>query len=133
VRSRVGTATATTPVRRRAELGTARRADQPWGTGPVWGELYADHACPWRTTATCTRPVPNCCLGRTAKAREAYHRALTLVHDDTERRLLERRLAQLDRASVRLGRDGVALELMTEVELCDSTLADPGAAAIRGL
>jgi RNA polymerase sigma-70 factor (ECF subfamily) len=38
-------------------------------------------------------------LGRTAEAREAYHRALTLVHDDTERRLLERRLAQLDRAS----------------------------------
>jgi RNA polymerase sigma-70 factor, ECF subfamily len=36
-------------------------------------------------------------LGRTDDAREAYHRALTLVDDDTERRLLERRLAELDR------------------------------------
>jgi RNA polymerase sigma-70 factor (ECF subfamily) len=34
-------------------------------------------------------------LGRTADAREAYHRALGLVHDDAERRLLERRLAEL--------------------------------------
>jgi RNA polymerase sigma-70 factor (ECF subfamily) len=34
-------------------------------------------------------------LGRTAEAREAYRRALTLVHDDTERRLFERRLAEL--------------------------------------
>jgi predicted RNA polymerase sigma factor len=65
----------------------------------VWGELRAFHACPWRTTATCTRPVPNCCLGSTAEAPEAYHRALTLVHDDTKRRLLERRLAQFDRAT----------------------------------
>jgi hypothetical protein len=65
----------------------------------VWGELCALNACPWGTSATCTRPVPNCSLGCTAEAREAYHRALTLVHDDTERRLLERRLAQLDRAT----------------------------------
>jgi RNA polymerase sigma-70 factor, ECF subfamily len=35
-------------------------------------------------------------LGRTDQAREAYHRALTLVHDDAERRLLQRRLAELD-------------------------------------
>ena len=34
-------------------------------------------------------------LGRTQEAREAYGRALALVHDDAERRLLERRLAQL--------------------------------------
>jgi RNA polymerase sigma-70 factor, ECF subfamily len=34
-------------------------------------------------------------LGRTADAREAYQRALALVHDDAERRLLERRLAEL--------------------------------------
>jgi RNA polymerase sigma-70 factor (ECF subfamily) len=34
-------------------------------------------------------------LGRTAEAREAYGRALALVHDDAERRLLERRLAEL--------------------------------------
>jgi predicted RNA polymerase sigma factor len=30
------------------------------------------------------------------EAREAYHRALALVHDDAERRLLQRRLAGLD-------------------------------------
>ena len=35
-------------------------------------------------------------LGRTEAARDAYRRALALVHDDAERRLLERRLAQLD-------------------------------------
>jgi RNA polymerase sigma-70 factor (ECF subfamily) len=34
-------------------------------------------------------------LGRTAEAGEAYRRALTLVHDDAERRLFERRLAEL--------------------------------------
>ena len=38
-------------------------------------------------------------LGRTLEAREAYHRALTLVHDDAERRLLQRRLAELDTAA----------------------------------
>jgi RNA polymerase sigma-70 factor (ECF subfamily) len=35
-------------------------------------------------------------LGRTGEARAAYGRALALVHDDAERRLLERRLAALD-------------------------------------
>jgi RNA polymerase sigma-70 factor (ECF subfamily) len=35
-------------------------------------------------------------LGRTEEARAANHRALALVHDDAERRLLERRLAELD-------------------------------------
>jgi RNA polymerase sigma-70 factor (ECF subfamily) len=34
-------------------------------------------------------------LGRVAEARDAYRRALTLVHDEAERRLLERRLAEL--------------------------------------
>jgi RNA polymerase sigma-70 factor (ECF subfamily) len=34
-------------------------------------------------------------LGRTAEAGDAYRRALALVHDDAERRLLERRLAEL--------------------------------------
>jgi RNA polymerase sigma-70 factor (ECF subfamily) len=34
-------------------------------------------------------------LGRTVEARAAYQRALALVHDDAERRLLERRLAEL--------------------------------------
>ena len=38
-------------------------------------------------------------LGRTLEAREAYRRALTLVHDDAERRLLQRRLAELDSAA----------------------------------
>jgi RNA polymerase sigma-70 factor (ECF subfamily) len=33
--------------------------------------------------------------GRTNEARDAYRRALTLVHDDAERRLLERRLEEL--------------------------------------
>jgi RNA polymerase sigma-70 factor, ECF subfamily len=37
-------------------------------------------------------------LGRTVEARDAYRRALELVHDDAERRLLERRLAALDTA-----------------------------------
>jgi len=34
-------------------------------------------------------------LGRIAEAREAYTLALELAHDEAERRLLERRLAQL--------------------------------------
>jgi RNA polymerase sigma-70 factor (ECF subfamily) len=34
-------------------------------------------------------------LGRTVEAREAYRRALELVHDDAERRLLERKLDEL--------------------------------------
>jgi RNA polymerase sigma-70 factor (ECF subfamily) len=33
--------------------------------------------------------------GRTLEARTAYQRALALVHNDAERRLLQRRLAQL--------------------------------------
>jgi RNA polymerase sigma-70 factor (ECF subfamily) len=38
-------------------------------------------------------------LGRTEEARDAYRRALALVHDDAERRLLERRLAELGGAA----------------------------------
>jgi RNA polymerase sigma-70 factor (ECF subfamily) len=38
-------------------------------------------------------------LGRTAEARDAYQRALALVHDDAERRLLEQRVAELGRPS----------------------------------
>jgi RNA polymerase sigma-70 factor, ECF subfamily len=38
-------------------------------------------------------------LGHTAEAREAYRRALALVHDDAERRLLERKLAELGPAT----------------------------------
>ena len=38
-------------------------------------------------------------LGRTAEARDAYRHALTLVHDDAERRLFERRLAELEQPS----------------------------------
>ncbi len=34
-------------------------------------------------------------LGRTGEARDEYRRALGLVQDDTERRLFERRLAEL--------------------------------------
>ena len=37
-------------------------------------------------------------LDRTDEARDAYGRALALVHDDAERRFLERRLAELDEA-----------------------------------
>jgi RNA polymerase sigma-70 factor (ECF subfamily) len=38
-------------------------------------------------------------IGRTDEARDAYRRALALVHHDAERRLLERRLAELDSSS----------------------------------
>jgi RNA polymerase sigma-70 factor (ECF subfamily) len=38
-------------------------------------------------------------LGRTTEAADAYRRALALVGDDAERRLFQRRLAELDRAS----------------------------------
>jgi RNA polymerase sigma-70 factor (ECF subfamily) len=37
-------------------------------------------------------------LGRSDEVRAAYARALTLVHDEAERRLLERRLAELETA-----------------------------------
>ena len=34
-------------------------------------------------------------LGRSDEARDAYRRALALVHDEAERRFVERRLAEL--------------------------------------
>ena len=37
-------------------------------------------------------------LGRAEDARAAYERALELVHADAERRLLQRRLAELERS-----------------------------------
>ena len=40
-------------------------------------------------------------LGRTTEARAAFERALNLVHEDAERRLLERRLDELQRSSPR--------------------------------
>jgi RNA polymerase sigma-70 factor (ECF subfamily) len=43
-------------------------------------------------------------LGRTQDARDAYARALALVHDDAERRLLERRLAELEAPAGPAGR-----------------------------
>jgi RNA polymerase sigma-70 factor, ECF subfamily len=45
-------------------------------------------------------------LGRTAEARDAYRRALALVHDDAERRLFERRLAELGTATGTTGPAG---------------------------
>jgi RNA polymerase sigma-70 factor, ECF subfamily len=40
-------------------------------------------------------------LGRTTEARDAFERALALVHDEAERRLLERRLTELGAADSR--------------------------------
>ena len=45
-----------------------------------------------------TRGELLCRLGRTDEAHDAYRRALTLTHDDAERRFLERRLADLGSA-----------------------------------
>ncbi len=44
-------------------------------------------------------------LGRTDQARDAYRRALVLVHDEAQRRLLERRLADLGGPGVRAPAD----------------------------
>ena len=43
-------------------------------------------------------------LGRIAEARDAYRRALALVHGDAERRLVQQRLAELDKATDPAGR-----------------------------
>ena len=65
--------------------------------GPEAGLAHRRPACSSTTTATCTRPAASCCAasGRASEARAAYERALDLAHDDAERRLLERRLAEL--------------------------------------
>jgi RNA polymerase sigma-70 factor, ECF subfamily len=47
-------------------------------------------------------------LGRTAEAAEAFRRALALVHDDAERRLLERRLAEVGGSASDAAGDGWA-------------------------
>jgi len=47
-------------------------------------------------------------LGRLDEVREAYRRALALVHDDAERRLLERRLVELGTATGPPADDGEA-------------------------
>jgi len=44
-------------------------------------------------------------LGRTEEAGGAYRRALALVHDEAERRLLERRLAELAQTPRRASRE----------------------------
>ena len=64
--------------------------------GPRGGARRSSIASPSRTTATCTRRAASCCAASAAtdEARDAYRRALALVHDDAERRLLERRLAE---------------------------------------
>ena len=64
--------------------------------GPEAGLAIVDAPRRSTTTTTCTRPAASCCGGSGARdeAREAYARALELVHDDAERRLLERRLAE---------------------------------------
>jgi RNA polymerase sigma-70 factor (ECF subfamily) len=45
-------------------------------------------------------------LGRIDEARAAYRQALSLVHDDAERRLFDRRLAELDTVAIRQARHG---------------------------
>ncbi|HEX8917155.1 MAG TPA: hypothetical protein VF898_01510 [Chloroflexota bacterium] len=54
-----------------------------------------------------TRGELLCRLGRTAEARDACRRALGLVHDDAERRLLEQRPVQ--------GRDGPGSTTMDDI------------------
>ena len=67
------------------------------GRGPRGGAGARRRASSSTTTAICTRPAPSCCAASagTDEARAAYRRALELVHDDAERRLLERRLRAL--------------------------------------
>jgi RNA polymerase sigma-70 factor (ECF subfamily) len=55
------------------------------------GELAGYHLAHSARAELCRR------LGRTAEARAAYERALSLAHQAPERRFLERRLAELGR------------------------------------
>jgi RNA polymerase sigma-70 factor (ECF subfamily) len=48
-------------------------------------------------------------LGRNDEARDSYRRALTLTHDEAERRLLARRLAELDDEPIEVREDGSRL------------------------
>ena len=72
-----------------------RRGRRGRGPGGRPGDRRA--ASTSTTTSTCTPPGPSCCAASAApsEAREAYERALELVEDEAERRLLERRLAEL--------------------------------------
>ncbi len=54
-------------------------------------------------------------LGRSDDARDAYRRALTLVHDDAERRLLERRLDEV----------GETIPLTKETRTCSAARTTP--------
>ena len=65
--------------------------------GPEAGLELADRLTGSRTTATCTRRRGELLrrAGRMHEARDAYGRALALAHDDAERRLFERRLAEI--------------------------------------
>ena len=67
------------------------------GRGPRGGPGDSSSASSSTTTATCTRPAASCCAAWAATTRPAppTRRALELVHDDAERRLLERRLRAL--------------------------------------
>ena len=95
----------------RADLGTRPAPDSPVVElnravavaevdGPEAGSA-SSIASPSRTTATCTRRGASCCAASAERKRPAtpYRRALALVHDDAERRLLERRLAELGTAT----------------------------------
>ena len=66
--------------------------------GPQAGLKIVDAPRASRTTTTCTRPAPISCAASAATddARAAYDRALALVHDDAERRLLERKRDDLN-------------------------------------
>jgi RNA polymerase sigma-70 factor (ECF subfamily) len=58
-------------------------------------------------------------VGRTADAREAYRRALALVHDAAERRLLERRLTELGPVTLDLSRARPPLSPTARRSPCD--------------
>ena len=80
-----------------------RRRAQPRGRGRRGGGAGGRprdrrRARPRRASTTCTRRAPSCCAASAAPPRPAppTRRALALVHDDAERRLLERRLAALE-------------------------------------
>jgi RNA polymerase sigma-70 factor (ECF subfamily) len=67
-------------------------------------------------------------LGRTGEARDAYRRALALAHDDADRRLLERRLAELGPA----GPQGASATSATGREQQTSTRPSSGGSSGSG-
>ena len=78
---------------RRAEPGRRGRG----GRGARGGARRSSTASRWRTTGTCTPRAASCCAASAAPTRRATPTVArsTLVHDDSERRLLERRIAEL--------------------------------------